>query len=159
MLMTWYKINGRTWPAKTTIALYAILAVWAIFFLFTSCHTPTRAVRYSIDTIDRATLTTRSLATTYHITETITPLSPSPSGRVVLEAPLPPPFVRSATITAIAADTVSTTTHARASTTTTHTTQPSISTPWPFSLAVEWPRLFFVCVSLLSLVLILRYLR
>lgn len=157
--MTWYKINGHTWPAKTTLALYAILAVWAIIFLFTSCHTPTRAVRFSLDTIDRATITNRALATTFHINETITPLSPSPSGGGVSMAALPPPYVRSATITALSRDTTNTTTHTTASSTTTHTTQPNISTPWPFSLAEEWPRLFFVLVSLLSLVLILRYLR
>lgn len=157
--MTWYRIYGRTWPAKTSLALYAILAVWAIIFLCTSCHTPTRAVRFSLDTIDRATLETRILATTFHINETITTLSPSPSGGVVSAVALPPPFVRSATITALARDTTTTTTHTTASSTTTHTTQPNISTPWPFSLAVEWPRLFFVLVTLLSLVLILRYLR
>lgn len=157
--MTWYRINSRTWPAKTTLALYAILAVWAIIFLFTSCHTPTRAVRFSLDTIDRATITTRALATTYHINETITPIAVSQSGGVVSAVALPPPFVRSATITALARDTIATTTHTTATSTTTHTTQPNISTPWPFSLAVEWPHLFFVFVSLLSLVLILRYLR
>lgn len=159
MLMTWYKIYGRTWPAKTTLALYAILAVWAIIFLFASCHTPTRAVRFSLDTIDRATLETRILATTFHINETITPIAGYQSGGVVSAVALPPPFVRSATITALARDTTTTTTHTTASSTTTHTTQPNISTPWPFSLAVEWPRLFFVLVTLLSLVLILRYLR
>lgn len=159
MLMTWYKINGRTWPAKITIALYAILAVWAFTYLFTSCHTPKRAVRFSLDTIDRATISSRALATTFHVTETIAPLSPSPSGGGVSAVALPPPFVRSATITALARDTTTTTTHTITTSTTTHTTQPNISTPWPFSLAVEWPRLFFVLVSLLSLVLILRYLR
>ena len=159
MLMTWYRIYGRTWPAKTTLALYAILAVWAIIFLFTSCHTPTRAVRFSLDTIDRATITTRDLTTTFHVTETITPLSPSPSGGVVSAVALPPPFVRTATITALARDTTTTTTHTTTTSTTTHTTQPNISTPWPFSLAVEWPRLFFVLITLLSLVLILRFLR
>lgn len=157
--MTWYRIRGHAWPAKTSLALYAILALWAIFFLITSCHTPTRAVRFSLDTIDRATLTTRALATTYHINETITPIAASQSGGVVSAVALPPPFVRSGTITALARDTIATTTHTTTSSTTTHTTQPNISTPWPFSLAVEWPRLFFVLVTLLSLVLILRYLR
>lgn len=157
--MTWYRIKGYAWPAKTTIALYAILALWAIFFLITSCHTPTRAVRFSLDTIDRATITTRALATTYNINETITPIAAYQSGGVVSAVALPPPFVRSATITALARDSTTTTTHTTTSSTTTHTTQPNISTPWPFSLTVEWPRLFFVFISLLSLVLILRYLR
>lgn len=157
--MTWYRINGRTWPAKTTLALYAIMAVWAIIFVFTSCHTPTRAMRFSLDTIDRATITTRALATTYLINETITPIATSQSGGVVSAVALPTPYIRKATITATAIDTIATTTHTTASSTTTHTTQPNISTPWPFSLAVEWPRLFFVFVSLLSLILILRYLR
>lgn len=157
--MTWYRINGHTWPAKTILALYAIMALWAIFFLFTSCHTPTRTVRYTIDTIDRATITTRALATTYHITETIAPIGAITSDGVVSAVALPPPFVRSATITALARDTLATTTHATSTSSTTHTTQPTISTPWPFSLAVEWPRLFFVLVALLTLVLILRYVR
>lgn len=157
--MTWYRIYGRTWPAKTTLTLYAFLAVWAIIFLFTSCHTPTRAVRFSLDSIDRATITTRALATTFHINETITPIAASQSGGVVSAVALPPPYIRTATITALAQDTTTTTTHTTATSTTTHTTQPNISTPWPFSLAVEWPRLFFVFISLLSLVLILRYLR
>lgn len=157
--MKWYRINGHTWPSKIALALYAILALWAIFFIFTSCHTPTQAVRFSLDTIDRATITSRALATTFHINETITPLSTSPSdGGVAAVAP-PPPYIRSATITAIARDTSTTTTHTTTSSTTTHTTQPNISTPWPFYLAVDWPRLFFVLITLLSLVIILRYIR
>lgn len=157
--MKWYRINGHTWPSKIALALYAILALWAIFFLFTSCHTPTRAVRFSLDTIDRATITNHALATTFHINETITPLSTSQSDREVAAVTPPPPYIRSATITALARDTTTTNTHTTTSSTTTHTTQPNISTPWPFSLAVEWPRLIFVLISLLSLVLILRYLR
>lgn len=157
--MKWYRISGHTWPSKTALAIYAILAVWAIIFLVSSCHTPTRAVRFSLDTIDRATITSRALATTFHINETITPLSTSPSDGGVAAVEPPPPYIRSATITAIASDTSTTTTHTTTSSTTTHTTQPNISTPWPFSLAVEWPRLIFVLILLLSLVLILRYLR
>lgn len=157
--MKWYRINGHTWPSKIALGIYTILAVWAIIFLVTSCHTPTRAVRFSLDTIDRATITNHALATTFHINETITPLSTSPSGGGVAAVAPPPPYIRSATITALARDTIATTTHSTTSSTTTNTTQPNISTPWPFSLAVEWPRLIFVLISLLSLVLILRYLR